>query len=69
MMCDIFVSLKYVKHDNKNHILFCCVIYIAYICIIKQEVITITLYIKKHMRVHQPIHTGALAYEAGCISR
>lgn len=41
MMCDIFVSLKYVKRDNKNHVLFCCVIYIAYICIIKQEVITI----------------------------
>ena len=41
MMRDTFVSLKYVKRDDKNHVLFCCVIHIAYICIIKQEVITI----------------------------
>jgi len=25
--------------------------------------------LKKHILLHQPIHAGASAYEAGCISR
>lgn len=43
-MCDICVSLNYVNSDNKYHLLLCSVIYTPYICIIRNEVITIKTY-------------------------